>query len=207
MTPAAPAHVTADRFAEISLRQRLLDDEPGAWRDFEAAYGRLVSSTIARIMSRFGSRCGSEDVREIHAAFCLDLLSNDRAKLRAFSPERNVRLSTWIAMLASHAAYDFLRRRRREPLAEFEWDADALSSEAPDPYSLCETGERIRIVSALLEEFSAKDREFLALYFGEGLPAEEVASRMRISIKTVYTKKHKIRGRLEALLEGRALAA
>lgn len=203
LPPANPS----DRCAELTLRQRLLDDAPGAWRDFEAAYGRLVLSTIGRVVSKFGIRSGSEDVREIHAGFCLDLLSNDRAKLRAFSPERNVRLSTWVAMLASHAAYDFLRRRRREPVAELDWDADTLCSRTPDPYSLCETGERIRIVNALMQEFSAKDREFLELYFGEGLPAEEVATRMRISVKTVYSKKHKIRGRLEALLEERALAA
>lgn len=207
MMSLPPAHQPADRTAELTLRQRLLDDEPGAWRDFEAAYGRLVLSTIGRVVSKFGIYSGSEDIREIHAGFCLELLSNDRAKLRAFSPERNVRLSTWIAMLASHTAYDFLRRRRKEPVAELEWDADTLCSSMPDPYSLCETGERIRIVNALMQEFSAKDREFLELYFGEGLPAEEVATRMRISIKTVYSKKHKIRGRLEALLEGRAMAA
>ena len=32
----------------------------------------------------------------------------------------------------------------------------------------------------------------LDLYFNEGLDVEQIAERMRISVKTVYTKKHKI---------------
>ena len=59
----------------------------------------------------------------------------------------------------------------------------------------------------MLSEFSDKDRQFVALYFGEGLDPEEVARRMRINVKTVYSKKHKIQSRLESLLAQRRIAA
>jgi RNA polymerase sigma-70 factor (ECF subfamily) len=59
----------------------------------------------------------------------------------------------------------------------------------------------------MLEGFSPKDRLFVALYFDQGLDAEEVAQRMSISVKTVYSKKHKIRTRLERLLQRDRLAA
>jgi RNA polymerase sigma-70 factor (ECF subfamily) len=45
------------------------------------------------------------------------------------------------------------------------------------------------------------------LYFDQGLEPEEVAQRMRISVKTVYSKKHKIRTRLEQMLQHERLAA
>ena len=109
-------------------------------------------------------------------------------------------------MLASHSAYDFLRRRRREPQRD-DYDADALACESPDPFSLYELRERTRLVEAAVREFTAKDREFLELYYGEGLEADQVAQRMGISVKTVYSKKHKIQARLEALLDRRSLAA
>ena len=48
-----------------------------------------------------------------------------------------------------------------------------------------------------LESFSKKDRTFVKLYFVEGLSPEEVAEVMDVSVKTVYSKKHKIRCRLE----------
>jgi len=59
----------------------------------------------------------------------------------------------------------------------------------------------------VLEEFTPKDRKFVKLYFGEGLAPEQIAKRMGISVKTVYSKKHKIQARLEGLLAARRLAA
>ena len=63
------------------------------------------------------------------------------------------------------------------------------------------------MVSEILAEFSEKDREFITLYYGEGLEPEANSLRMGISVKTVYSKKHKIRTRLEALVVQRRLAA
>ena len=40
----------------------------------------------------------------------------------------------------------------------------------------------------------------MVLYYAEGLEAEQVAEEMGISVKTVYSKKHKIRTRLAELL-------
>ncbi|PIE06245.1 MAG: RNA polymerase subunit sigma, partial [Sorangium cellulosum] len=67
--------------------------------------------------------------------------------------------------------------------------------------------QRETLVAKLLENFSAKDRFFVALYFDQGLDAEEVSRRMNISVKTVYSKKHKIRIRLERMLQRDRLAA
>ena len=47
----------------------------------------------------------------------------------------------------------------------------------------------------------------MRLYFGEGLEAEQVAGQMGISVKTVYSKKHKIRLRLESAMAQGRLAA
>jgi RNA polymerase sigma-70 factor (ECF subfamily) len=206
LTLTSDHRIGLSRSDELALLERLIADDPAAWRSFVSAYGRLVTSTVARVLSRFGFLRTSEDVREIHASFCLEILSNDKAKLRAFRADRGIRLSTWIGMLASHSAYDFLRRRRREPQRD-EYDADVVVSESPDPFVLCELRERSRLVEAAVQNFTAKDREFLELYYGEGLEADQVAERMGISVKTVYSKKHKIQGRLEALLDRRSLAA
>jgi RNA polymerase sigma-70 factor (ECF subfamily) len=189
------------------MRDRLLASDKDAWKAFHDTYGRLISSAIVRVVGRFGLGAGSEDVREIEASLSVELLLHDKAKLRAFDPNRGARFGTWIAMLASHAAYDFLRRRRREPRGDASISEDDLASDTPDPHGLCELGERARLVATLTSGFSAKDREFLELYFAERLEPAEVAARMGISVKTVYSKKHKIQGRLEEILERRRLAA
>ena len=69
-----------------------------------------------------------------------------------------------------------------------------------DPYSDLLKKERWHRVNETLRTFSAKDRRFVKLYYVEGLSPEDVAERMEISVKTVYSKKHKIRCRLERAL-------
>ncbi|MEM1418482.1 MAG: sigma-70 family RNA polymerase sigma factor, partial [Myxococcota bacterium] len=57
-----------------------------------------------------------------------------------------------------------------------------------------------------LQSFSAKDRAFVRLYYVDGMSPEEVAAEMNVSVKTVYSKKHKIRCRLERALADSAAA-
>ena len=47
----------------------------------------------------------------------------------------------------------------------------------------------------------SKDRRFVELYYGHGLQPEEVAAAMGISVKTVYSKKNKLRCKLLAIAE------
>jgi RNA polymerase sigma-70 factor (ECF subfamily) len=59
----------------------------------------------------------------------------------------------------------------------------------------------------MMGKLSSKDQMFIRLYFGEGLAPEKIAAEMGISVKTVYSKKHKIGAKLEALLKEQRMAA
>lgn len=192
---------------DASLVRALLADDALAWREFNRRFSRLVLSTISRVTARFSGVVTQEDMREIYATFCVQLLSNDKSKLRSFEPQRGNKLSTWLGLLASHAAYDFLRAARREPRRAALSEAEDLSSALPDPCESALLRERRDQVSQLLAQFTDKDRAFIQLYFGEGLAPELVAQRLHISVKTVYSKKHKIQARLQALLSEARLAA
>ena len=45
---------------------------------------------------------------------------------------------------------------------------------------------------------SARDRRFFVLHFALGLDPEAVARALGISVKTVYTRKHRIRRMLQS---------
>jgi RNA polymerase sigma-70 factor (ECF subfamily) len=152
------------------------------------------------VTRRFASVVSQDDVREIYATLYLSLLSNDKHKLRTFDPERGNRFSSWIGLLAINAAYDYLRTLRREPQKEQLAEATELVAELPDPFELIAERQHAQIAARTLEDFSDKDRAFAALYFGEGMDPAEIAQRMNISVKTVYSKKHKIQSRLESVL-------
>jgi RNA polymerase sigma-70 factor, ECF subfamily len=204
--PLSLTHGAAD-LSDAELVCALLADEPRAWREFNTRFSRLVLSTITRVTTRFRGVVSQEDVREIYATFSVQLLANHKNKLRQFDPERGNKLSTWLGLLASHTAYDFLRSARREPKRAALSEAEDLYSALPDPCESALMRERAALVGKLLADFTEKDRAFIQLYFGDGLAPERVAERLGISVKTVYSKKHKIQARLQTLLLDAQLAA
>jgi RNA polymerase sigma-70 factor (ECF subfamily) len=193
--------------AQGALVQDMLAGSEKAWREFHNRYDRLIYRCITKVTGRFSSFLSQDDIREIYATLLVQLLSNDMHKLRSFDPERGNRFGSWIGLLAINAAYDYLRTMRREPNRAPLAEAEVLSCELPSPLEHVEHKQRAELVANILRAFSAKDREFVALYFGEGLEPEQIAERMQISVKTVYSKKHKIQSRLEQMLTQAQLAA
>jgi len=191
--------VDASVWSDEQLIARLIKSQPLAWREFERRYDRLIDRCILKVTRRFSSVVSADDVREIGATLRLSLLANDMHKLRTFDPERGNRFSSWIGLLAINCAYDYLRSVRREPGKTALTEASDLAAETPDPFESVVQRQRANIAQKLLESFSERDRAFAALYFGEGLDPNVIAARMKISVKTVYSKKHKIQARLEAM--------
>lgn len=184
-----------------SLVLALVANDAAAWREFQHRYDRLILRCITKVTKSFSS-VSPDDVREIYAQLYLSLCAHGRAKLRAFDPTRGSSLSSYIGMLAIHGAYDWLRAARREPQREAIAAAEDLSSELPDPYEAAAQQERANLAARVMEGFSERDRVFAALYFGEGMQPDEIARSMNISVKTVYSKKHKIQSKLESIVAG-----
>jgi RNA polymerase sigma-70 factor, ECF subfamily len=199
--------ISADREQELGLLRSMVAGEAWAWREFQARYERLIFRCITRVTARFSTRVNAEDVREIYATLLMQLLNNDMHKLRSFDPERGNRFGSWIGLLAINATYDHLRSIRRDSNRTSLAEAETLRANEPDPFESFAIREQAHKVKGLLETFSLKDREFMELYFAQGLEPEEVAERMQISVKTVYSKKHKIQSRLETLVQKERLAA
>jgi len=188
------------------VREMLAGSSP-AWRAFHARYDRLIVRCITRVTTRFAMIMGDDDVGEIYSTLLRNLFANDMARLRTFDTLRGNRLGTWVGLLAMNCAYDRLRVLRRAPANATLEECEEMDSLDPTPHEALERKEQIAEVEAMLRAFSEKDREFVSLYFGEGLDVEQIALRMQISVNTVYSKKHKIQCRIEAGLAAPRLAA
>ena len=184
----------------------MLLNNRAAWKVFQTKYDRLIMRCITKVTRRFASLVSPDDVREIYSTLYVSLLASDMHKLRSFDPMRGNRFSSWIGLLAINAAYDYLRGLKREPQKECISEELELVCELPDPFELTCEHERAQIAQSTLAEFSDKDRTFAALYFGEGMDPQCIADKMNISVKTVYSKKHKIQSRLESVLSRRVAA-
>ena len=188
--------------SDAALVNDMLAGNGPAWRDFHARYDRLIHRCIARVTGRFARSLSPDDVGEICATLRMQLCANDMSKLRSFDADRGRRLSSWIGLLAVNCAYDHLRSIRNEPGRASLEECEDIGADALQPDELYDLKERARLVTEILADFSDKDREFVSLYIGDGLAVEQIAERMNISVKTVYSKKHKIQARIEARLSG-----
>ncbi|MEM9194418.1 MAG: sigma-70 family RNA polymerase sigma factor, partial [Myxococcota bacterium] len=186
-----------ETWTDAELLERMLARKGQAWREFHRRYDRLIYRCIHKVTGRFTSVVGSEDVREIYAMFLMNLTARNMHKLRSFQPERGNKLSSWIGLLATNTAWDYLRSVARQPQTTQLADAAEVRTTQASAVDQLMEKEQWRLLNEAILSFSSKDRDFLKLYYVDGLSPEEIAEKMDISVKTVYSKKHKIRCRLE----------
>lgn len=195
-------------WSDLDLRDRMLERDETAWREFDRRFARLVLRCIHKVTLRFRSQLCDEDLREIHSQFLVDLTSRDMHRLRAYAPDRGSKLGTWIGMIATNSAWDYVRVVSRQPVTTSAKESDLdLGVHEEDPIEMIERKERWKRIDAVLRELSLRDRDFVRLYYVDGLSPEAIAEVMSISVKTVYSKKHKIRARLEQELAGLRVVA
>ncbi|MCH2108023.1 MAG: sigma-70 family RNA polymerase sigma factor [Polyangiaceae bacterium] len=186
--------------AELQLTARLVAGEASAWREFTRLYAPVALGCIRKVLVRFSKVTDEQDVDEIYGRFSLDLLRNDCKKLQNFDPEKGSRLSTWIGMLATNSAYDYLRRIKKDQVCDPFPESPAFESPDDSPYEEVVLRQQAEQAVEIMTSLSERDQEFVQLFFGHGLSPEEISERMGIHVKTVYTKKHKIAAKLEKLL-------
>lgn len=182
---------------ERDLVQCLIANDARAWRAFQRHYEVLILRCITKVTRGFPFVC-TDDVDEIYAGLLLSLVVADHKKLRLYDAEKQP-LASYLGMLATRAAFDHLRSVRRRPRGEpYDEETHALVLE-----SGAEAKADVASLRTLFRSLPLRDRTFARLYFREGRSPEEVARRMHIHVRTVYSKKHKIQSRLQ----GAVLAA
>ncbi len=189
-------------WTDRELLAHVLRSEDRGWTELVRRFRALIYRCITKVTAKYASRLATADVDEVFAEVLMQLLRDDMHKLRLYDPARGTKLGSWIGMIAVNGAYDFLRTVGRRPFLD-RLDGVLDPHEASDrtPLDMLLEKERWDQLNELLHDFSDKDRTFLALYYGRGLSTEEVAEEMQISLKTVYSKKHKIRNHLLRCLE------
>jgi RNA polymerase sigma-70 factor (ECF subfamily) len=195
----ASHHHRPDPSDDARLVAALLSGDERAWRELICRHGPSVRRCITGVTSRFRGVVSSDDEAEIFATFCLRLLQNDRSKLAAFDASRGAALGTWLGMVAIQTAYDFLRQRRREKNRDHRAPLEAMAASGPDPFDRYLEQQRLDVARKLLDQITPRDREFLTELCSESFEPSELARQMGIRLSTVYTKKHKLIGRLARL--------
>jgi RNA polymerase sigma-70 factor (ECF subfamily) len=193
------AIVPLTEMSDTQLLRRVLRQDERAWKEFHRRFRSLLYRCISKVIGRYDAVLSSADPDEIYAEVLLALVRDDFRKLRLWDARRGTKLSSWLGMIATNTAYDYLRGTARRPILDrIDGVPDMFDPQDSSPLDQLLEQERRHTLNDLLSDYSDKDRTFVALYYAQGMAAEDVADEMGISIKTVYSKKHKLLTRLQA---------
>jgi RNA polymerase sigma-70 factor, ECF subfamily len=189
-------------WTDRELLKFVLRSDARGWAELIRRFRPLIYRCITKVTLKYAPSLSTADLDEIYADVMMQLVREDMHKLRIYNPARGTKLGSWIGMISVNAAYDFLRSAGRRPLL------DKVDG-ALDPHEECDRTpldqliekERWDHLNELLADFTDKDRTFVELYYQKGMEADEIAAEMQISLKTVYSKKHKIRAHLVRVLQ------
>ena len=187
---------------ERRLLQRLLRGDSSAWNDFCRRYESLVVGCVLRVLRRYGASFTQADLADLVAEVWLTLLRDDCRKLRLYDAGRGYRLSSWIGLIATNGTIDQLRMRQAEPsyLEQTPGVAERLLVDPGGPDQPLERRQAAALARQALERLSAEERDFVVSCFHEERPPAELALELGVSINTIYSRKFKIRQKLERIV-------
>ncbi len=191
------------RTRDAHLLELVLAGDERAWAVFFRRFRPLIASCAVRTSHQTGIWLNAEELNDLVSEVSINMLARDHRRLRLYRPEAGTSLSTWVGLIATSTTRDYLRRKRRDRSTSSSYEElDEICSSYPGPEEILVDRESRALVDATLSGLSARDQEFVEMYFSEAKTPQEIADQMGISVATVYSKKAKIRSRLIHLTRG-----
>lgn len=181
---------------EKTLLTGCLKGEKAQWDAFVLQYSSLVYHTIKKTLTLYHTEPRGDLVEDLFQEFFLSVLRDNFSKLRQFRGDKGCSLASWLRLVAARLTIDFLRKQKL-PTVEIP---NGIPSNDPDPFLPLIDQEEGRLLLQALEELPARDRLFLELYYYKGLPLEEIAAILHVSVNAVYTQKSRILSKLRETL-------
>ena len=185
-----------DRQQELQLLSAVLDGDSHASRSFFNRYNCTIEMCVRKVLRTGNRPAQDEDVRDLVGEVWLSLLEDNKKPLRRFDPDREIRVSTWIGLLARNKAIDRLRGRHERTVSLEEPGNEEPPAAAPLPSEELEAREEQAIACRALEELGSAARSFLEAWYTDGREPEPLAETFGISVGTVYSRRFKIQAKL-----------
>ncbi|HEY1537390.1 MAG TPA: sigma-70 family RNA polymerase sigma factor [Polyangiaceae bacterium] len=166
--------------------------EPGEEIDLDRVY-REHGATVSRWVRRLsGSSDASDTLQEVFEV----------AQRRLSDFRGDAQLTTWLYSITIRVVSSRRRKARLRELlflqAKTEFELDAQSAETPA--DSLHRRQATRIVYAVLDKLSERDRTLLILFELERLPTSEIATILELTENNVSVSLHRARERFRKLL-------
>lgn len=181
---------------EKALLAGCLNEEKAAWDAFVLQYSSLVYHTIRKTFSLYHADLHTDLLEDLFQEFFLSILQDKFGKLRQFRGDHGCSLASWLRVVAARLTIDLLRKQKASTVEV----TDSLPSNQPDPPASLINREEEKLLSQTLKELPPRDQLLLDLYYRQGLPPEEIAAILKVSVNAVYTQKSRIVAKLRETL-------
>lgn len=171
-----------------------------AWESFLSLYSGSIYTSIRRTLTRYGPSPAQETVEDIFGEVLLSLLEDGGRRLLGFEGRNGSRLSTYLWVIASRHTVNHIRKNARDRITETGTNTFINCRDCRElPDAALERKDAEKAKNKILDGLSANDRLFVRLYYEKELSTEEIASIMNISPSAVYSRKNRVREKMQKI--------
>ena len=187
------------------LLSKCLSGDRGAWETVVRRFSNLVYQTVRSTFISKQTPFSRQDLEDLHNTVFLGLFEQGCAKLKLYQGRNGCTLASWIRIVTVRTVLNHLRKKgadgplwekKKTPVEELSW----LKGEDQGALALMESAEQEKLVHEGMESLAPRDRLFMKLHIDQGLPVEEVAEALQISVQNAYVVKHRAVERLRFYL-------
>lgn len=182
---------------EKQLLRACTHGNKAAWDAFVTQYSSLVYHTIKSTFSFYQRQVAQDTVEDLYQEFFLCILRDDFKKLRQFKGKQGCSLASWIRVIAARLTIDYLRKEKISPKEA----AEELAVEQPNALDVLAEAQNQRLLLDNLQKLPPRDRLIIELHYRQGLPPQEIAEILKVSVSAVYTQKSRVVSKLREILK------
>ncbi len=190
---------------DSDLLRECLGGSRDAWHRFVERFSKLIYHSINKTLQSYACNLQQEDIEDIFNGIFLSIIENNYKKLRQFEGKKGCTLSSWIRLITIRHTIDFLRGQKEYVSIDSETDfrpmVETIKDNNPSVEYYLQLSQTEMMLKKSIEALPSPDRLFMELYYGKELPPEEIAVIMNVSVGTIYSKKNRIREKLEKSLK------
>ncbi len=193
-----------DSLSEKELLNTCIQGSKKAWDAFVERYTNLIYHTINKTLKTYYSDPFYQDINDIHNNVFLSLMENDYKKLRQYEGINGCTVSSWLMVVTTNSTLNIIKRQKSYiPIDDATGDnmgvIEKISNPQPLPEEELTDVEYGKILKELIKGLNTNDMLFFKLYYEKELPPEEIAEMLNLTVSTVYSKKNRIREKLEKI--------
>jgi RNA polymerase sigma-70 factor (ECF subfamily) len=199
------------KLSEGDLLKKCLRGDGGAWDAFVIKFSKLIYHTLYQTFKAKNIHFDSHLADDLYQEVYLSLYKSNFKKLRQFKGKNNCSLASWLRMIASRTAIDFMRSHKSHisvesaPIDEND-PIDTLSNGRELPDKSIERLEWYQLLRRLIEALSPKDRYLFELWVNQELPDKEIAQILNLSIEAIYMRKNRLKEKLKTIINKKKIS-